>query len=61
MTGMYLHLGPAPAAMRARELAQPAAVVEVLRPDAQPDRLAQALRAETRLSALPRSPQTRRP
>ena len=47
---MYVPLGPAPAAMRARELAQPAAVLEVLRPDVQPDRLAAAQRAETRPS-----------
>lgn len=50
---MYLHLGQAPAAMRARELAQPAAVVEVLRPDTQPERLAQARHAETRPLAPP--------
>lgn len=56
MTGVYLHLGAAPAAMRARELAQPAAVVEVLQPDVQLDRLAQAQRAETRPPAAPGHP-----
>lgn len=47
MTGVYLHLGAAPAQMRVRELEQPAAVVEVLRFDDQ-QRLTEAVQAETR-------------
>jgi hypothetical protein len=50
-----MHLGPAPAGMRSQEAAQPAAVVEVLRTDTAPDRLGEALRAETRPPA-PRCP-----
>lgn len=44
---MFLHLGAAPPQMRARELEQPAAVVEILRFEDQ-QRLAEAVRAETR-------------
>jgi predicted kinase len=46
VTGVFLHVdGPAPPGMRARELAQPGAVAEVLRPGDLP-RLRAALRAE---------------
>lgn len=42
---VYLHLGAAPAAMRARELCH-SAVLEILRPYDQPERLREALCAE---------------
>jgi hypothetical protein len=45
---MFLHLGPAPAGMRTRELAQQQAVIEIFRRLDEP-RLQEALRAEARV------------